>query len=543
MLVKKRVLKNKVGKKQEQNSDNLQASSGASKSVLEKSSIINRKRSFSEQEVDGSKPREKNFKRTKGEQHDDVISGSKKNEKSSELSKQFNVFEAVVGDEKSDKENVALKRPKAKKGKSLGKSEKLEAATLADKSSLSEEGAIKKQIKKRKGLGKSEKAEAATLSNKSSLLEEGAVKKQKLAEDASVAVGDEDAEQACESSDTSDEDIIELVNTVREQADKALDALTKVADRQKNKSLFPEIDHALSLMCVYKKPAVVPSPVLRKKVSLPHPFYNQANAAVCLILPDISRDIRENADYEKDSREWERILLDDHKISKKDVHKVLSFSHLCREYSEYGALRRLADASLHFGHLGQPRTDILDNLQEMLTCLLKCCPGGKANIRSLYVRINSFGPCIPIYVDIGSANEVRLPVKAPKKNTEDEVIGEISTLPSRYLVKVRNDGKVDVIDAKTKRIVRSKHQRQRQLTRSSYRRKDAKKELSAGFRKAYSNAFQRASAEKPKKRPIKKESLKRSLKNRPLLKNKVKGKKSTKKLTKKSSISKGKLIS
>ena len=50
------------------------------------------------------------------------------------------------------------------------------------------------------------------------------------------------------------------------KAEKAIDLLLHVADSKKGKMLFPEVDQAVEVLCVYKKPASTNPGMLKKKM-------------------------------------------------------------------------------------------------------------------------------------------------------------------------------------------------------------------------------------------------------------------------------------
>lgn len=300
------------------------------------------------------------------------------------------------------------------------------------------------------------------------------------------------------------------------QADQAIDVLLQIADRKKGTMLFPEVDQALDVQCIYKKPSFKNPGILNKKILLPHSFHDDAKTTVCLIMADLdkSSEARRDPDVDKQARLWEDKLLEEHGITKKHVQKVMTVTQFAREYQSFNDRRQLATAydlfladsrvvktvsnkcgkefykkrklpisvdltkghlieqikkanrtillplsanrtrtSLHIGHLGQKKADVLDNMREAISCLFKFCPGGLANVRSLYTRITSFGPNLPIYADTGSANEIQFKAPDRKIEEQEEVTEEITTLPEGLEVKVRKGGKIRVVDSETKKTV------------------------------------------------------------------------------------------
>ncbi|VDM48531.1 unnamed protein product [Toxocara canis] len=309
-------------------------------------------------------------------------------------------------------------------------------------------------------------------------------------------------------------------------AEQAITILRELSLHSKNKALFPEIDQAIHIQCVYKKPAVTNSkPLWHKQIVLPHALHNEQNTTVCLIMADMDRSKKAlfDPDVDKQSRKWEDIMRDDYGITKSQVHKILTVRQLEREYHTYFEKRQLASAydifvvdsrvarsvwrecgkefhrvrkflhavfrmpfsvnvskktllqqikrtystvtlplsprrtrtSLVVGNLSQTTNNLVDNIVDAVKGLFDFCPGGITNVRSIYVQIVSGGPTIPIYADVGSANEVRLPLPMKKKDSREykETAGELSTLPDGLEVVVRADGKVRVIDSQTKKSV------------------------------------------------------------------------------------------
>lgn len=59
---------------------------------------------------------------------------------------------------------------------------------------------------------------------------------------------------------------------------------------------------------------------------MPHPYYNEDNCTVCLILRDIEiAKSRKDSDVDKDARKWEEVLYTEHGITRKQVQKVIVF--------------------------------------------------------------------------------------------------------------------------------------------------------------------------------------------------------------------------
>jgi len=111
--------------------------------------------------------------------------------------------------------------------------------------------------------------------------------------------------------------------------------------------------------------------------------------------------------------------------------------------------------SIKIGHLGQPLDELAKNLNEVVAQLRVHCPGGTANIQSLYLQPTSSSPSLPIYVNLDSRSEISM--ESPKKYKHrlmeegkqpngSYVSGELSTLPEGLdKVFVHPDGRVRVM--------------------------------------------------------------------------------------------------
>jgi len=309
-------------------------------------------------------------------------------------------------------------------------------------------------------------------------------------------------------------DIPQTLFAIDAQALKAIQALKdyKEQGNNKKKSLFPEIDLGVFLLVVYKKPAMYnASQDVRRLISLPQPDKNFDNTSICLILPDLDKsdDAKRDPDVEAQSREWIIKLREKHNINK-ELTRVMTLRQVMREHSTPESKRKLAQTydvflcdkrihksvctflgksinkarkvpipvnyekplipqindsyskismpvgacrtriSLRFGHLGQPIDDLATNVGEVIKKVVEYCPGGMNNVRSMYIELPTGKPSLPVYVHMGSANEVKLQ-KAPKlRNSEvaTETL-ECSTLPEGLGVQLRPNGKVRVVEEKT----------------------------------------------------------------------------------------------
>ncbi|VDK55743.1 unnamed protein product, partial [Gongylonema pulchrum] len=108
--------------------------------------------------------------------------------------------------------------------------------------------------------------------------------------------------------------------------------------------------------------------------------------------------------------------------------------------------------SLRVGNLSSPTEHIVANVSTAIEKLFQFCPGGLANIRSLNFQMITGGPSLPLYIDVGSRNNVVLPQPkgkgAPVKKEKSPIIDELSTLPEGMEVLVQRNGDVRVVDSK-----------------------------------------------------------------------------------------------
>ncbi|KAK0410758.1 hypothetical protein QR680_005308 [Steinernema hermaphroditum] len=295
-------------------------------------------------------------------------------------------------------------------------------------------------------------------------------------------------------------DVPQNLLAIKEQAQKAIQALKEYKEQgKKKKSLFPEIDLGVFLLVVYKKPAMYnASHNVRRLISLPQPDKNFDNTSICIVLPDLDKSdaAKKNPDVDAEAREWAVKLREEHSINKQ-ISKVLTLRQVMRENSTPESKRKLAETydiflcdkrihksvvpipvdlekplisqiqdsygkismplgacrtrvSLRFGHLNQPIEDLTTNVDEVVKKVVEYCPGGMDNVRSMYVELPTGKPTLPIYVHMGSANEVKLQ-KAPKLRPTEGAgqTLECSTLPEGLGVQIRPNGKVRVVEEKT----------------------------------------------------------------------------------------------
>jgi len=99
--------------------------------------------------------------------------------------------------------------------------------------------------------------------------------------------------------------------------------------------------------------------------------------------------------------------------------------------------------TVRIGNLGQSLGQLTANLEVIVENVLKYAPGGELNIRACYIQLRNGEASLPVYVDFGSANNVKL--SPSKKRVYSETYGECSTLPEGLAVKVRADGHVTVV--------------------------------------------------------------------------------------------------
>uniref|UniRef100_A0A914WQV5 Ribosomal protein L1 n=1 Tax=Plectus sambesii TaxID=2011161 RepID=A0A914WQV5_9BILA len=247
---------------------------------------------------------------------------------------------------------------------------------------------------------------------------------------------------------------------------KALQKYYNEQKSQSKSALFPEIDFSLHLMAVYKKAArVTPDKTSAyRKIELPFPLQSPATSTVCLIVRDLHMKDKEynDPDVDKQAREWQEKLLIEQNITSAQITKILTRRQLEREYHTFADKRSLASAydlflvdntvmkavhdicgkefhkakkypiavktnrplapqiskafritlmpvfklknrvSIKIGHLGQPLDELVKNMNECIVQLRHYCPGGTANIQSLYLQPTTSTPSLPIHASLGN---------------------------------------------------------------------------------------------------------------------------------------------
>ncbi|VDL84248.1 unnamed protein product [Nippostrongylus brasiliensis] len=126
---------------------------------------------------------------------------------------------------------------------------------------------------------------------------------------------------------TTKKDDADKVKEIKEQGQVAIKALKKhLADRS-GKSLFPDIDHAVGLTIVYKKPALTTDKA-RVKIELPCPYRTPLNTSICLIMPDLDQTAagRRDPDVDKQARQWAEKIEKDHGLTNQHYSKVCMIS-------------------------------------------------------------------------------------------------------------------------------------------------------------------------------------------------------------------------
>ncbi|KAL6742278.1 hypothetical protein Aduo_015443 [Ancylostoma duodenale] len=302
------------------------------------------------------------------------------------------------------------------------------------------------------------------------------------------------------------EDSAKKVQEMKDQGRVALNALKKHFADRSGKSLFPDIDHAVGLAVVYKVPPLTTDRA-RVKIELPCPPRTTSNTSICLILPDLdqSAKARKDPDVDKQARQWAEKIEKDHGLLSQHYSKILTKRQLEREYHTFTQRRALATsydlflvdvrvgkavrtflgkdfykahkepldfnyskplvsaieksiktvvlklpryatrAYISIGHLGQDSADLASNLDEVVNVIVDKCPGGLANIRSVYMQPVGGSPSLPIYMDSEGTSEVKLERPQKRRRAIEQVFDECSTLPDGLKLAVRKNGKVRVI--------------------------------------------------------------------------------------------------
>ncbi|KAE9416722.1 hypothetical protein Angca_004349, partial [Angiostrongylus cantonensis] len=257
-------------------------------------------------------------------------------------------------------------------------------------------------------------------------------------------------------------DVGKRMEDIKVQARHALRALKNYVAEHSGKSLFPEIDHAVGLTVVYKKPALTTNRA-RLKILLPSPHRTPQNTLVCIIMPDLdqSASARNDPDVDKQARQWAEKIEKDHGLTNQHYAKIMTKRQLEREYHSFSQRRALTTMydvflvdvrvgkavrsflgkdfykvhkepldfnyskplvttieqavkttvmklqryatriHISFGHLGQHLADLGSNFDEVIRGIVTWCPGGFLNIRSIYVQPVGSTPSLPVYMDDG----------------------------------------------------------------------------------------------------------------------------------------------
>ncbi|KAM3717029.1 Ribosomal L1 domain-containing protein [Dirofilaria immitis] len=307
---------------------------------------------------------------------------------------------------------------------------------------------------------------------------------------------------------------------IEQKVKEAVNVLVKVSEKTEKKMLFPEIDQLLHVQFVYKKPGTTYTGQRIRRVILPHLLYQKGNTTICLIMRDLDQSAKAkcDADVDKQARLWAERLELEFGVTKDHVQKILTKRQLEREYHSYYDRRQLASAydiflvdavveksvirfcgkefhkakkiplrviidphrslikeiekayytvtfplfpfrtrtSLRIGNLRNPIDHIVGNVRAAVENVFRYCPGGLCNIHSVSLQMVTGGPSLPLYIDAGSRNAVKLPIKMTSlkaKRKEKAIIDELSTLPEGLEVLVHKDGEVEVLDSNTKEPV------------------------------------------------------------------------------------------
>ncbi|VDM58969.1 unnamed protein product [Angiostrongylus costaricensis] len=278
----------------------------------------------------------------------------------------------------------------------------------------------------------------------------------------------------------------------------ALRVLKNYFAEHSGKSLFPEIDQAVGLTVVYKKPALTTNRA-RLKILLPSPHRTPENTSVCIIMPDLDQSASKDPDVDKQARQWAEKIEKDHGLTDQHYGKIMTKRQLEREYRSFSQRRALATmydiflvdvrvgkavrsflgkdfykvhkepldfkyskplattieqavkttvlklqryaTRIHicFGHLGQHLADLGSNFDEVIRGVVTWCPGGFLNIRSIYVQPVGSTPSLPVYMDDG---EILIWTR--------QVTGNLWGIWCHYLLfSVRRNGKIRVLKEDT----------------------------------------------------------------------------------------------
>uniref|UniRef100_A0A8R1TY41 Uncharacterized protein n=1 Tax=Onchocerca volvulus TaxID=6282 RepID=A0A8R1TY41_ONCVO len=317
-------------------------------------------------------------------------------------------------------------------------------------------------------------------------------------------------------------EVLTVLAQVEQKAREAVNVLVRVSKKNEKKMLFPEIDQLLHVQFVYKKPGTTHIGHHVKRFILPHLLYEKGNTTVCLIMRDLDQSAKAKCDpdVDKQARLWAERLELEFGVTKDHVQKILTKRQLEREYHSYYDRRQLASAydiflvdvvieksvirfcgkefhkakkiplrvsihphrslineiekayytvtfplfpfrtrtSLRIGNLSNPIDHIVENVRAVVENVFQYCPGGLCNIHSISLQMVTGGPSLPLYIDAGPRNAIKLPKPIKMKDLKAErdrkaVVDELSTLPEGLKVLVYKDGEVEVVDSDTKKPV------------------------------------------------------------------------------------------
>ncbi|KAK6014415.1 hypothetical protein OSTOST_20200 [Ostertagia ostertagi] len=277
-----------------------------------------------------------------------------------------------------------------------------------------------------------------------------------------------------------DESDPKKVQNMKEQGRLALSALKKHCAERSGKSLFPDIDQAVGIAVVYKKPPLTTEKA-RVKIILPCPHRTPSDASICLIMPDLDQSA---AGRTSKARQWAEKIEKDHGLTNQHYSKILTKTANCETRVSHVSLKGVPEATtyefvflvdmfrvekepLDFNYskplvtaieknqlkdnmypwviLGQPLSDLASNFDTVVDAVLSSCPGGLSNVRSIYVQPVGSSPSLPVYVDNGMASEVQLEKPTKRRRCMEQVTDECSTLPDGLKLAVRRNGKLRVV--------------------------------------------------------------------------------------------------
>lgn len=299
---------------------------------------------------------------------------------------------------------------------------------------------------------------------------------------------------------------MELVD--ENQVQKALSALKQYLDSnntaKERSKLFN--DNVLQVHFTLKK---LPSVIKGHKVIeclLPCSYLDKKVTSICLFTKDI--DKQKKRDTDASINHFKELLSDEKGVS--CIDEVISFKQLKMEYRTFEARRKLCSAydiflvddniatligpylgrcfleekkmpfpikltrgnvnnkidkclstsrllvntcssrcSTKFGSLDQDESDLLNNFRCVLKCVNEKLPGKLENVRSIDINVADC-PMLPVYVSIGSANDVKFePPKA--KATNKTIVAPFDSFDKKHLVRITPSGSVKLM--KKKKVV------------------------------------------------------------------------------------------